>query len=291
MTMKKTITLLDGATGTSLWALSDNKNPVWTYNLDNPGLVKKLFKDFADVGAEIISANTFGANRPAVEASSDMPVLEVVKAAVRLARQAREEKIQEDSRFSGLKIALDFGPMSSLLEPWGDLTYDDCRAAYAEILAAGMSEGPDMIFLMTFMDLDMLRIAAEEALKYDVPVFATMSFTEHGRTIMGNSPEDMIEALEPLGISALGVNCSLGPDKALPILKDFAAHTDLPLIFKPNAGIPILSEGGGSAVPCTPESFADAFVPALEYASYVGGCCGTDPVYLKAIKNRIDAQI
>ena len=288
--MKKDITLLDGATGTSLWARSEDRNPVWTYNLVNPGLVKELQKDFIRAGAKIIATNTFGANPPAVRASSDMDAAEVVRASVRIAREALAEMKAEGGPglYDDVRIALDFGPMSALLEPWGDLSAEDCRAAYAEVLAAGMEEKPDMVFLMTYMDLDMLKIAVQEALRFGLPVFATMSFTEFGRTIMGNSPEDMVGALEPLGVSALGVNCSLGPDKALPILKDFAAHTSLPLIFKPNAGIPILSENGGSVTPCTPESFAQAFVPAFEYASYVGGCCGTDPEYLLAIRKKLE---
>lgn len=287
--MKK-ITLLDGASGTSLWARSSDRNPVWTYNIVNPGLVRQLQEDFIETGAEIICTNSFGANRPAVEACSEMDVLEVVAKSVRISREALAAKRAEapDGRFDNVKTALDFGPLSSMLEPWGELSRDNCRAIYAEVLAAGMEEKPDMIFLMTFMDLDMLTIAAEEAVKFGVPVFATMSFTEFGRTIMGNSPKDMIAALEPLGVAAVGVNCSLGPDKALPILKEFAESTSLPLIFKPNAGIPILAKDGQTANPCTPESFSDAFVPAFEYATYVGGCCGTDPEYLAAIKNKID---
>ena len=286
--MKK-ITLLDGATGTSLWARSDDRNPVWTYNLARPGTVLELQKDFIRAGARIICSNSFGANRPAVQASSDMDVLEVVSKSVRIALEARDQMKQEG--FDGVKVALDFGPLSAMLEPWGELSREECRSIYAEVLEAGMREGADMIFLMTFMDLDMLAIAAEEAVKYGAPVFATMSFTEFGRTIMGNSPADMVTALGPLGVTAVGVNCSLGPDKALPILKDFAACTDLPLIFKPNAGLPILSGDGQTSNPCTPESFAAAIVPAFEYATYVGGCCGTDPVYLAAIKKEIDNHI
>ena len=285
----KDLTLLDGATGTSLWARSKDRNPVWTYNLTCPSTVRGLQEDFIRTGAKIICSNSFGANRPAVEASSDMDVLEVVRASVKIALEARDRMKAEG--FDGVRVALDFGPLSAMLEPWGELSREDCRSIYAEVLEAGMKEGAEMIFLMTFMDLDMLAIAAEEAVKYGVPVFATMSFTEFGRTIMGNSPADMVTALEPLGVAAMGVNCSLGPDKALPILKDFASRTSLPLIFKPNAGLPILSGDGQTANPCTPESFAAAFVPAFEYATYVGGCCGTDPAYLEAIKREIDKYI
>lgn len=286
----KEIILLDGASGTSLWARSSDRNPVWTYNITQPDIVRQLQEDFIGTGAKVICTNSFGANRPAVQAISDMDVLDIVARSVRISREALDRKKAEapDGRYDDVKIALDFGPLSAMLEPWGELSHDDCRAIYAEVLAAGMAEKPDMIFLMTFMDLDMLKIAAEEAVKYDIPVFATMSFTEFGKTIMGNSPSDMVSALEPLGVAAVGVNCSLGPDKALSILKEFAGATSLPLIFKPNAGLPILSSDGQTANPCTPESFSEAFIPAFEYATYVGGCCGTDPVYLAAIKDKID---
>ena len=287
----KNITLLDGAVGTSLWERSGNHNPVWTYNIENPEIVKEQAKDFMRVGAKVVLTNTFGANEPAVKASSSLDVEEVVASGVRLAKEALAEAKAEagDSRYDDVRICLAFGPMSSMLEPWGDLSYEDCHAAYAKIIAAGMAEGADMIELMTFMDLDMLKIGVEEALKYNVPVFASMSFTEFGRTMMGNSVDDIVTALEPLGVAALGINCSLGPDKALPILKEFAEKSKLPILFKPNAGIPILSDCGCETNPCTPENFAKAFVPAFEYASYVGGCCGTNATYLAAIRKELDA--
>ena len=286
----KDIKLLDGAVGTSLWERTGDHSPVWTFNIEKPEAVKEQAKAFIRVGAKVVLTNTFGANPPAVAASSSLDVEEVVAAGVRLAKQALAEAKAEagDDRYDDVKICLAFGPMSSMLEPWGDLSYDDCRAAYAKIIAAGMKEQPDMIELMTFMDLDMLRIGVEVAMEYGVPVFASMSFTEFGRTMMGNGVDDIIAALEPLGVAALGVNCSLGPDKALSILKEFSEKTKLPILFKPNAGIPILSDCGCEAAPCTPENFAKAFVPAFEYASYVGGCCGTNATYLAAIKAELD---
>lgn len=252
-------------------------------------MVKGLEKNFMEVGAKIVLTNSFGANRPSVEASSDMDPLEVVAASVRIARAAlAEKKAEEPGKYDDVRIALAFGPLSMMLEPWGELSADDCRAYYREILAAGMAEGPDMIELMTFMDLDMLKIAVEEAVKFGVPVIASMTFTEFGKTIMGNGVGDMAAALEPLGVYGLGINCSLGPDKAVEVLKELRATTTLPVFFKPNAGIPISSSDGSTQNECTPEAFAGAFVPAFEYADYVGGCCGTNPVYLSAIKKQLD---
>lgn len=289
----KDITLLDGAVGTSLWERTGDHSPVWTFNINRPEAVKEQAKAFMRVGAKIILTNTFGANGPAVAASSDLDVEEVVAAGVRLAKEAlaEEKAAAGDGRYDDVRICLAFGPLSTMLEPWGDLSHEDCHAAYARIIAAGMKEKPDMIELMTFMDIDMMKIAVEEALKYGVPVFASMSFSEFGRTIMGNGVDDIVAALEPMGVAALGINCSLGPDKALSILKEFAQKTSLPILFKPNAGIPIMSDCGCETNPCTPENFAKAFVPAFEYASYVGGCCGTNDTYLAAVKAELDSYL
>lgn len=289
----KNIVLLDGAVGTSLWERTGDHSPVWTFNINRPEAVKEQAKAFIRVGAKVLLTNTFGANGPAVRASSSLDVAEVLAAGVRLAKEAlaEEKAAAGDGRYDDVKICLAVGPLTAMLEPWGELTHDECRAEYSRIMAAGMSESPDLIELMTFMDLDMLKTGVEEALKYDVPVFASMTFTEFGRTMMGNGVDEIVAALEPMGVSALGINCSLGPDKALPILKEFAGKTSLPLLFKPNAGIPIMSDCGCETHPCTPESFAGAFVPAFEYASYVGGCCGTSDVYLAAVKAELDAYL
>lgn len=288
---EKKITLLDGASGTSLWERTGDHSPVWKFNLERPDDVRAQILEFIETGAKIVLSNTFGANPPAVQKSSGMDPDEVVAAGVRLAKEAVAEAKAKagDGRYDDVKVAMAIGPLTQMLEPWGELPYDECRAIYEKMIAAGMKEGADIIYPMTFMDLDMLKIAVEVASRYGVPVFASMSFTEFGKTIMGNGVEDIVAALVPLGVAALGVNCSLGPDKALPILKEFAEKSPVPTIFKPNAGIPILSAHHTSVVPCTPENFASAFIPALPYADYVGGCCGTSPVYLAAVRDAIDA--
>lgn len=289
----RSITLLDGAVGTSLWERTGDHSPVWTFNINKPESVKEQAKAFIRVGAKIILTNTFGANGPAVRAASTLDETEVLTSGIRLAKEALEEEkaAAGDRRYDDVKICFAIGPLSEMLEPWGELSAEDCRAEYARIFAAAMSEKPDILELMTFMDLDMLKIGAEEAMKCGVPVFASMTFTEFGRTMMGNGVDDIVAALEPMGVAAIGLNCSLGPDKAVPILKEFAEKTSLPLLFKPNAGIPIMSDCGCEAHPCTPENFAKAFVPAFEYASYVGGCCGTSEVYLAAVKTELDAYL
>ncbi|MBE6726197.1 MAG: homocysteine S-methyltransferase family protein [Ruminococcaceae bacterium] len=281
--MKQGITLMDGAVGTSLWAKAEangvKKDPVWRYNLEHPELVAELTADYADAGAEIILANTFGANGPAVKRSSPYTAPEVVSAGVRIAKKTL--------RGSGRRIALSAGPLTAMLEPYGDMTEEEAGEIYYEMLEAGMKEGPDLILLQTFMDLTMLRVAAVEAKKFGVPVFCCLTFEKRGKTMMGNSVEDMIEELEPVGIDAIGMNCSLGPDLAVPVIREFVGKTSLPLIFKPNAGKPILAPDGSTATAYSAKVFADDVMPALDFVDYVGGCCGADASYVRELAGRL----
>ena len=277
--MSKKITLLDGAVGTSLWEKAEQagiaKDPVWKYNIEHPELVTDLAREYLDAGAQIILTNTFGANAPAVKRSSTYAARDVVAAGVRLGRQAIG---------TGAKLALAIGPLSTLLEPYGDLTEEECRAIYEEQIGAGMDEGPDLIMIQTFMDLEMMRIAATVARQYPVPVFCTMTFEKVGKTLMGNSVKQVIDTLTPLGIAAIGMNCSLGPDLAVPVIREFASLTDLPLIFKPNAGKPILSADGDTVTSYDAATFVKDVEPALDVVSYIGGCCGCNPSYIRALR-------
>ena len=281
MTEKKNIILLDGAVGTSLWEKSDDKVSVWRYNLEKPEIVLELHREYIAAGAKIILANTFGANSGAVK-RSPYAVEEVVRAGVRLAKQAVQG--------TDVKVALSAGPLSVLLEPYGDLTEEECEAIYEEQLGAGMQEGADLIMLQTFMDAEMMRIAATVAKRYNVPVFCTMTFTKVGKTMMGNSVDDVLEALEPLGIDAVGMNCSLGPDLAVPIIEEFARKTKLPIVFKPNAGLPILAPDGTTETVYTPDIFVKDVRPVLPLVTYIGGCCGCNASYVEALRTELEAE-
>lgn len=278
--MSKKITLLDGAVGTTLWEIAEahgvEKVPVWRYNIEHPEFVEELTRKYLEAGSEIILANTFGANGPSVKHSSDYSVKDVVTAGVKITKKVLEG--------TGVMTCMSAGPLSQILEPYGDLEEDECRAIYEEMIGAGVEAGCDMIMVQTFMDLQMMKIAAEVAKSYGLPVFCCMTFEKAGKTMFGNSVEDTIEELAPLGIDAIGLNCSLGPDLALPIIKEFAEKTDLPIVFKPNAGKPILSADGTTAAAYSAAQFAEDVKPALEYVSYIGGCCGSDSTYIKEIK-------
>ena len=278
--MNGNIILLDGAGGTCLWNLAESlgctKDPVWKYNMEHPDIVKQVAADYVAAGSQIILANTFGANGPAVKRSSDYSVEDVVRAGVRLAKEA--------AFGTDVKVALDIGPLTVLMEPYGDLTEEEAEEIFREQIGAGMKEQPDLILLETFLDLEMLKVAARVAKSYDVPVFCTMTFEGRGRTMMGNRVEDIAEELEELGVDAVGLNCSQGPETAIPVILEFAEHTDLPLIFKPNAGKPVLAEDGSVISPYDAAAFVRDVEPALDKVTYLGGCCGSSPDYIRALK-------
>ena len=270
------LTFLDGAFGTRIWDKTGESKPVWMYNILRPDVIREVTEEYVAAGAQIVQANTFGANRISVEKSSDYSVEEVVTAAVRIAKEAVQG--------TDVKISLSAGPLTEMMDPYGDLEEEEVAEIYDEMFRAGVGEGADLIQLETFMDLEMLRVAATEAKKYGVPVLCTMSFEESGRTMFGNSVEDMAEELGELGVDGIGLNCSLGPDKAVPIMKQFAEATDLPLVFKPNAGLPVMDADGNMVNPYTKEDFAREVAEAVPFLSYLGGCCGTDPTYIALLK-------
>lgn len=282
--MRKEILLLDGASGTHLWNMAEAqgfaKDPVWKYNVDHPELVKRLAEEYIAAGSKIIYTNTFGANSHAVARSSSYSVAEVVSAGVRIAKEAVTG--------TDVKVALDIGPLSVLMEPYGDLTEEEAEEIFREQIGAGMAEHPDLVVLETFMDLEMLKVAASVAKSYDVPVLCTMTFESRGRTMMGNRVEDIVEELTELGVDGVGLNCSLGPVEALAIIREFAEHTDLPLVFKPNAGKPVLAEDGSVISPYGAEDFAADVTPVLDLVTYLGSCCGSSPEYIRVLRDQLN---
>lgn len=272
--MKDGIILLDGSCGSALWSIADERGiekvSTWRYNIEHPEMVLELHRRYIDAGADMVQTNTFAVNAQSVKRETDYSVEKVVRSALELAHQAAEG--------TGKKVYLSSGPLMVLLEPYGDLEEDECRAIYDEIMLAAHEGGADAIMLETFMDLEMARIAAESALRYDVPVVCSMTFEKRCRTMMGNSVEQICDTLEPMGVEAVGMNCSHGPVSGLEVIKAFRDCTELPLYFKPNAGI---GEEYSAA------QFADEVSPALEYVRYIGGCCGTDDSYIRELRKRI----
>jgi len=269
------ILILDGAMGTVLqqWGLAPGGVPE-LLNLTEPELLASIYREYVEAGSQVVYANTFGANGRKL-AGTGHTVEEIVSAAIRLAKDAVAG--------TGALVALDVGPLGELLEPMGSLPFERAYDLFREMMEAGAAAGADLVVIETMTDLYEAKAALLAAKEHTaLPVFVTMSFEERGRTFTGCTPAAMARTLEGLGADAIGLNCSLGPDRLLPILREVCANTRLPVIAKPNAGLPDPVDGHYDM---GPEEFAAAVLPCLEAGVTIfGGCCGTSPDYIRALK-------
>lgn len=271
----KGILILDGAMGTVLQqkGLPPGGQPE-LLNFTRPELLEQVYRDYAQAGSQVVYANTFGANGPKL-ACSGYTVAQVVGQAVRLARRSVAG--------TGTLVALDMGPLGELLEPLGTLPFEQAYDYFKEAALAGAEAGADLIAIETMTDLYEAK-AALLAVKENtnLPVSVTMSVEESGRTFTGCTIPSMARTLEGLGADAVGLNCSVGPDLMAPLLRQLAENTSLPVIAKPNAGLPDPVDG---SYHMGPEEFAAALLPCLEAGVTVfGGCCGTGPAYISALR-------
>ena len=268
------IILLDGAMGTMLQAagLPAGQLPeLW--NITHPETVTEIQRRYVEAGSRVLYTNTFGANR--FKASGcGRSVSELVSAGVRCARAAGEG--------FDVKVALDIGPIGQLLEPLGGLSFEDAYDVFREIVTAGAEAGADLIVIDTMSDLYEMKAAVLATKENcDLPVWTTMTFEASGRSFLGVTVPAMALTLTGLGVDALGFNCSLGPKELLPLIRQLREWTTLPLILKPNAGLPDPATG---AYHITPEDFAAEMKAALEQGvCAMGGCCGTTPDFIRAL--------
>lgn len=269
---------LDGAMGTMLQraGMKPGELPE-LLALTNPALLTNIHRQYIDAGAQIVYANTFGANRRKLQKLGHT-VDEVVAAAIHAAKTA--------CAGTDAQVAVDIGPLGELLAPLGTLPFEEAVSQFREIAMAGERAGADLAVIETMTDLYEAKaalLAVKEATH--LPVMVTMTFDESGRTFTGCTVASMAATLEGLGADAIGLNCSLGPKQLLPILTELCAATRLPVIAKPNAGLPDPVDGHYDL---TPADFAAAMVEAVKAGvSIVGGCCGTDPAYIRALHEAV----
>ena len=272
---KHSLLLLDGAMGTMLQkgGMRPGENSV-LLNLTRPELIQSIHRAYIDAGSQVIYANTFGANRKKL-ARTGHSVAEVVAAAIRNAKAAAQG--------TEVKIALDVGPIGELLAPMGTLSFHEAYDIFAEMMEAGQWAGADLIVIETMTDLYETKAALLAAVEAgELPTFVTMTFDESGRTFTGCTVSSMARTLTGLGADAIGVNCSLGPGELVDVVRELRANTPLPIIAKPNAGLPDPVDGHYDL---TAGAFAAAMLPLIDAgASIIGGCCGTDPGFIAALK-------
>ncbi len=272
--IKNEFVILDGAMGTMLQKSGLKLGDIpETLNITNPEVVIDIHKQYVKAGSNIISANTFGANGYKLK-NSGYTVSEIVRAGVSNARKATEGKAL---------VALDIGPIGQLLEPAGTLSFDDAYNYYKEVILAG--EDADLIFFETMTDLLELKagvLAAKE--NSDKFIMTSMTFEQNQRTFAGVSVEAFAVTMEALGVDVIGVNCSLGPKEIYPIMQRLIASTSLPLLIKPNAGLP---DPNSNTYDVNENQFASGVFACADLGrvKFVGGCCGTTPVYIARLKD------
>lgn len=275
----KEFVILDGAMGTLIQKSGVKYDHVpETLNITHPELIESFHKAYIEAGADIIYVNTFGANSYKLK-DSGYTAEEVIKSAASVAKKA----VQGSSAL----VALDIGPIGMLLEPAGSLSFDEAYEYFKEQIIAG--QGADIIVFETMTDLYELKAAVLAAKENcDKPIVATMTFERNGRTFTGVSPAAAAVTLTALGVDAVGVNCSLGPDELEPVVSEMTKYTSLPLVIKANAGLP---DPNSNTYDIMPDKFAECVLSLLKYGiKFIGGCCGTTPEYIKEIKSSLSKE-
>ena len=274
---RERVIFLDGGMGTQLQAkgLQPGEVPE-TWNTARPGDIRAVHDAYLAAGADIVYANTFGANR--AKYHGDAPLPETVEAAVSIARSAAE------AAGGGRFVALDAGPTGRLLKPAGDFGFDAAYDAFAELVSAGAKAGADAVAVETMGDTLELKAAVLAAKENcNLPVIATVALGSDGRLLTGADVECVAAILEGLRADAIGLNCGFGPDMMLPFVRRLARATSAPIAVKPNAGLP-KTENGRTVFTVGPEKFAQDVLELVKAgASIVGGCCGTTPEHIAAV--------
>ena len=276
----KELLYFDGGMGTLLQerGLQPGELPE-TWNLLHAEEIREIHRKYIEAGSDIVLTNTFGAN--ALKFHDDAYSLEeIVNAAVGHVKAATEQA------GNGRRIytALDIGPTGKLLKPMGDLDFETAYEAYKEVMIYGEKAGADLIHIETMSDTYELKAAVLAAKENtSLPVFATTIFDERGKLLTGADVPSVVALLEGLRVDAFGINCGMGPEQMIPILEQITKYSSLPVIVKPNAGLP-KQKNGQTYYDVSPEEFAEVMKKIVEMGAVViGGCCGTTPDHIKAM--------
>ncbi|MDR1600447.1 MAG: homocysteine S-methyltransferase family protein [Oscillospiraceae bacterium] len=264
----------DGGFGTQLQlrGLPRGAPPVM-WNILNPAEVKAVHLAYLDAGADMVTTNTFTANRWFLGGQA----AEITAAGARAAREA--------ARDAGRGVvALDIGPSGRMLEPFGDLPFEDAVSGFTEAISAGAAEGPDCVILETFTDAYEAKAAVLAAKACtDLPVLVSFSFGGNGRLLTGLDARGVAAMFEGLGVDAIGANCGMGPDGMAAVIRALARSTRLPVFANPNAGLPDMADGQ-AVYHLSPEGYAPLASALFDNGAWmVGGCCGTGPEHIRAL--------
>lgn len=289
--LKKGFVILDGATGSGLQShgMQAGDCPE-TWILEHPDVFVELQKGYIAAGSDVLYAPTFTANRiKLAEYGLESRQKELISDLVSLTKRAVEESRADRKIY----IAGNMTMTGEQLYPVGTLPFEELVGVYREQAAALMDAGVDLFVVETMMSLQECRgavLAIREACGDDVPVIVTLTFQEDGRTLYGTNPETAAIVMEAMGVDAVGMNCSAGPDRMADLVERMTGVCSIPVVVKPNAGLPQLVDGK-TAYSMGPEEFADAMVPLARLGALVlGGCCGTTPEHIRALCRKISGE-
>lgn len=277
--LKNNLLILDGGMGTLLQkkGLLPGELPE-TWNLSHPDVITDIHRDYYDAGSNVVSTNTFGANHLKF---SKEELKDIIYAAVLNARKAGEESSGTQNKW----VALDIGPSGRMLAPYGDFDFEDAVSLFAETIKLGAEAGVDLILIETMNDSYETKaalLAAKE--NCDLPVFVSNAYSADGKLMTGASPAAMVAMLEGMGADAIGVNCSLGPKALMPIVDEYLTYSSLPILVKPNAGLPKAVDGK-TVYDISADEFADEVCDMVKTGVRIcGGCCGTTPEYIASLR-------
>ena len=279
----KDLLFFDGGMGTLLQeeGLLPGELPE-SWNITHPEIIQSIHRKYIEAGSDIILTNTFGAN--ALKFHDDTLSL---KAIVQTAVSHVHAAAKEAACGRRIYTALDIGPTGKLLKPMGDLDFETAYEAFKEVMVYGSEAGVDVIHIETMSDTYELKAAVLAAKENTaLPVFVTTIFDERGKLLTGADVPSVVALLEGLRVDALGINCGMGPRQMLPVLDALLKYTSLPVIVKPNAGLP-KQKDGVTYYDVEPEAFADTMEQIVKKgAAAVGGCCGTTPEHIRAMAER-----
>lgn len=280
--LQNNLLFLDGGMGTLLQekGLRAGELPE-RWNIEHPEIIRQIHRSYYAAGSNIVSTNTFGASSLKF---SDGELESIIRAAIENVRAAQD--VGDQPKW----VALDIGPTGKLLKPYGELDFEDAVSIFSKTIKLGARYGADLIYIETMNDSYETKaavVAAKESC--DLPVFVSNAYGEDGKLMTGADPAAMVAMLEGLGVDAIGVNCSLGPKALAPVVEKYLKYSSIPVLLKPNAGLPRVIDGR-TVFDVPQKEFADTVAELIEKGVRIaGGCCGTTPEYIKALKDKASA--
>lgn len=278
----KNTVVLDGGTGSWLMAHGMPRGTCTEkWILENPDVLIDLQKSYVDAGSQILCAPTFGANR--INLSMHGLEKDLKEMNLRLVETSR--KAVGDRAF----LAGDMSTFGKMMAPNGEMTYDLAYELYSEQIQALVEAGVDVLLAETMINIDeMLAMIDASTQICDLPILCSMTVDADGSLFSGGNIYDAVAAFEAAGADAVGINCSVGPDQMTTVIRNIKETVSIPVIAKPNAGLPFITDAGQAVYSMGPEDFAEHMMVLKQNgADIIGGCCGTNPDYIRAVKQKL----